>query len=75
MRNRIVHPPKKATKLRWPTAEDLIQAWKLATQHAELIILHTLQFNGKHGSHLRETSRYYTDLDPVPWSTPDHDNP
>ncbi|WP_370327205.1 hypothetical protein [Euzebya sp.] len=70
VRNRILHPAQKAKWLRdpqWPPGAVVVDAWHLAVEYAELVLLRLLGFNGKYGTRLGPR-RAERDLKPVPWA-------
>lgn len=66
IRNKLVHPPKKLDDPEWPSPDELIEAWQLASWYLELVLLRLLGYTGKYWSRLR-LGRYGSDTQPVPW--------
>jgi hypothetical protein len=67
VRNRIVHPPKKRDG-HWPSGEQVIQAWQLALEYAELVVLRVVGYDGNFGTRVYEGGRWEGDTQRVPWA-------
>lgn len=67
IRNRLLHPPKRLDSPEWPGAQDLREAWQLATWYLELVLLRVLGYDGDYWCRLRP-GRYGADVEPVPWA-------
>jgi hypothetical protein len=50
VRNKVFHPPDKIGSVEWPSGEELIEAWQLATWYLELGILRLLEYRGNYTS-------------------------
>ena len=72
VRNRSVHPPKlpKSGVPGWPSFERLHEAWRLALEYANLVILRLLGHTGEYGSLLHREGRWTGSMTPVPWTEP-----
>jgi hypothetical protein len=70
VRNRSVHPPKvyKTGEPGWPTSGQLVEAWRLALEYADLLILRLLGHNGDYGSRLHVKGRWSGTVTRVPWA-------
>lgn len=70
VRNRSVHPPKagKDKKPGWATPAQLIEAWRLALQYCDLVILRLLGYNSDYGSRLHIEGRWTGTVERVPWA-------
>lgn len=69
IRNSLVHPPKRLDEPEWPSGDELLEAWLLATWYLELVLLETLGYSGKYWCRLR-LGRSVWDTEPVPWASP-----
>jgi len=69
VRNRLVHPPRKATSdRRWPPSDVLTDAWRSSLEMLDLSLLRVLGYEGDY-VHRRHLDGYWLgDTDPVPWS-------
>jgi hypothetical protein len=67
VRNKLVHPPPSLTDAEWPSANEMIDAWKLATWYLELVLLRLLDYDGKYWSRLKK-GHSGGDLESVPWA-------
>lgn len=67
IRNDLVHPPKKLAQFEWPSSQELIEAWKLATWYLELAIVRILGYDGKYRSRVSGSS--WWEYEPVPWKS------
>ncbi len=70
VRNRSVHPPKlrKSGKPDWPSWKQLHEAWRLALEYADLVILRLLGHSGDYGSRLYVKGRWMGTVTRVPWA-------
>lgn len=67
VRNRIVHPPRKRDGL-WPSGEQVIQAWQLTLEYAELVVLRVVGSEGNFGTRIYEGGRWEGETQRVPWA-------
>jgi hypothetical protein len=67
VRNKVVDPPKRLDEPEWPTADELVESWQLATWYLELVLLRLLEYEGEYWSRLR-LGRREDDVEPVPWA-------
>lgn len=67
VRNGLVHPPKSLNDPEWPTGDQLVEAWQLATWYLELVVLRCLQYDG---TYLRRIDLWNGSVSPtqVPWA-------
>ncbi|TMR04353.1 hypothetical protein ETD83_08315 [Actinomadura soli] len=68
IRNDLVHPPKRLSKLEWPSVAEMQQAWRLSMHYLELVILRILGYQGQYLPRLQLTARWATDTESVPWA-------
>lgn len=68
VRNRLVHPPSDRRDPEWPSGDELVDTWQLATWYLQMAVLRLLGYNGRYWSRLR-LGRSDMDVEPVPWST------
>jgi len=68
-RNRLIHPPKKVGHA-WPGSGELIDAWRIEMQWAELMILRLLGYQGRFGSRCITEGHAVGELELVPWAQP-----
>ncbi|WP_301174582.1 hypothetical protein [Actinomadura geliboluensis] len=68
IRNDLVHPPKKLSKLEWPSPAEMQQAWRLCMHYMELVILRLLGYQGQYLPRLQLTVRWVSNTEPVPWA-------
>ena len=66
VRNKVVHPPDKITSVEWPSGDELVEAWQLATWYLELGILRLLEYRGNYQSRLQLLG-WSGQTVPVPW--------
>jgi hypothetical protein len=66
VRNKIFHPPDKIGSVEWPSGEELVDAWQLATWYLELGILRLLEYRGNYTSRLQPLG-WSGQTVPVPW--------
>jgi hypothetical protein len=71
VRNSLVHPPRKLDEAEWPTSDELVEAWQLATWILELSLLHVLGYDGEYWCRLRLVGSGW-DTGAVPWAA-EHD--
>ncbi len=71
VRNQIVHPPRKLMQgeRSRPGSEEMIDAWRLAMEYAELAILRILGHKGHYGSRFHTEGRWAGQIERVPWAT------
>lgn len=67
VRNRLIHPPTNPAEPQWPTPDELVDAWQLATWYLQMVILRLLHYQGGYWSRLR-LNRSEMDTEPVPWA-------
>lgn len=63
VRNAVVHAPSGLDDPDWPSREEMLKAWQLATHYLELSLLRALDFRGQHFSRLP----LFPDDGPTPW--------
>lgn len=68
VRNALVHPPKEIDDPEWPSGDELMEAWQLATWYLELVILRVLGYDGEVQSRL-VLGQWEGTVEPVPWAT------
>lgn len=70
VRNQIVHPPRKLPKGEpsRPGSEEMIDAWRLAMEYAELALLRILGHQGHYGSRFHTEGRWAGQIERVPWA-------
>lgn len=68
VRNALVHPPRKLTDIEWPSAEELIETWQLATWYLEMALLRVLGYDGEYVSRLQLTGSVWETARP-PWTS------
>jgi hypothetical protein len=66
VRNKTFHPPDKIKSVEWPSVDELVEAWLLATWYLELSILRLLEYRGNYTSRL-EPLVWSGQTVPVPW--------
>lgn len=67
LRNALVHPPKDIDDPDWPRADELLEAWQLATWYLELVILRVLGYGREVQSRL-VLGQWEGTVEPVPWA-------
>lgn len=72
VRNRLVHPPKRIDDPEWPSSNELVESWQLATWYLELALLRLLEYRGDYQCRLR-LGRWPGENEPVPWTVLSHD--
>jgi hypothetical protein len=70
VRNALVHPPKRLDEPEWPSSDELVESWQLATWYLELVLLRLLEYDGDYWSRLR-LNRSANEVEPVPWARRD----
>lgn len=68
VRNDLVHPPRRLSDPEWPTSDELLEAWQLATWYLELVILRVLGYNGEYVNRL-QLHGWAGQTEQVPWRT------
>jgi hypothetical protein len=66
IRNRVVHPPKRLSDPEWPNADELWEAFKLATSYLELALMRILDYHGRYSSRL-DSKGWAGRTEHVPW--------
>lgn len=66
IRNDVVHPPRKLDDPAWPSGDELVECWQLATWYLQLVLLRALGYEGAYWSRLR-LGRSEMDVELVPW--------
>jgi hypothetical protein len=67
VRNGLIHPPRVLADPAWPTHEELIEAWQLATWCLQLVVLRLLNYDGAYWSRLK-LGRSEMAVEDVPWA-------
>jgi hypothetical protein len=67
IRNQVVHPPRHHLPV-FPKAEELQDAWRLALEWLELLLLHRLKHRGVYSSRVYEGYRAVGATELVPWA-------
>lgn len=65
VRNRLIHPPKQVGK-DWPSGDELVEAWRLALEYTDLILLRILSYTGRRRSRL-QLGGWHATVESVPW--------
>ena len=66
VRNKLVHAPSRLEVPEWPSSEELVETWHLATGYLELALLRVLGYEGTYLP--RRFPRWVYDDIAVPWT-------